>query len=57
MVNISRIEAFRFNNTGIVKVGDGFEWRFDGNCIAKIDSNGNFIIKGDITTNESNPCA
>lgn len=54
---MARIQAFRFNNTGIIKVDDGYEWRFDGVCIAKINSNGDLIIKGDIITNETDPCA
>lgn len=54
---MSRIEAYRFNNTGITKVSDGYEWKFDGTCIAKMKSNGDFIIKGDVITNEGNPCA
>ncbi len=54
---MSGIMAFRFNNTGITKVSDGYEWRFNGTCIAKIKSNGDFIIKGDIITNENNPCS
>ncbi len=54
---MSKIEAYRFNLTGITKVSDGFEWRFNGTCIAKITSSGDLFIKGDILTNEDNPCS
>ncbi len=54
---MSRIEAFRFNNTGIIKVSDGYEWRFNGTCIAKMKSDGDLIIKGIIETENDNPCS
>ena len=52
-----RIQAFNFGVAGISVVSDGIEFRVNGTCVAKLDSSGNWVIKGDLTTNEANPCA
>ena len=42
---------------GKYKTFTHYDIYFDGTCITKIKSSGDLIIKGDIITNESNPCS
>lgn len=54
---MSRAEAYDFSRTEIRRVTDGYEFLFNGSCIGKLDSSGSLTIKGDLVTNENNPCA
>ena len=57
MTRKQRVNAIHFGTDGLISTPTGFEFRVGGTCVAKLDSNGNWVIKGDLTTNESNPCA
>ena len=54
---MAHAEAYDFSRSEILRVVDGYVFRFNGTCIGKLNSSGDLIIKGSILTNEPDPCA
>lgn len=53
-----RINAINFGGTtGLISTPTGFEFRVGGTCVAKLDSDGNWVIKGGVETDNADPCA